>query len=644
MKTPSQKSTATGRKPTGRRNAGAPGSTGRAAAELEAITEMARAVGAAADAEDTYARITDAARRVLEFDRVVVARIEPGGRSLTCLFVSGDGEPATASGVTAPLKGTLAEAAIEAGTAVGAGLQRPKARAGGDASPAAIAAPLVFKGVSTGSVTFESSKTRRYSAQDIRFVERVATLLSGAMSNESLEQALEREGRERLVLSKIGEVMGSSLELDDVFEQFADEVKQLLPLDRITVSTIDGAQDTCTIMCVSGTYIPGLEPGEVLQLSTSLAGEVIERRRSLTLTDNGGQDASAGSHATPWEFGAGIRSILVAPLVSRNETIGILQIGSNKPDAYSTRDVILAERIGAQFAGSVANSQLYLQSLQLSEERDLRARADAENRELLRVNEEKNKFTSLVSHELRSPLTSMLAFADLLARNKEGNLTDRQAQWVDAVRRGGRTMNVLVDDLLNLSRIEAGTFKLERREFDARSTLKEQVESLTAVAESKDQTITASLPDEPCWVDADPDRFGQIISNLLSNASKYSPESSELGLEARTDGDRLHVTVRDRGIGISEEDQRQLFTAFFRAGNKETRAEKGTGLGLCITKSLVEMHGGQINVESKPGAGTTVSFNIRGVLPGPPNARDDTASFETDRERPAPNLADARAG
>jgi len=629
MKTSANKRAASRRPPTGERDASAARAVQRAAAEIEAVTEMARAMGLGVDAADRYGRITDAARKILAFDRVTIARLDSEGRTIASLFDLSK-EPSTADeGIGLPLDGTLAGAAIEAGSAV----------VDTDGQPSAISAPIVFRGVPAGAVTFESSRAGCYSQDDVPFVECVATLLAGAVGRENLEQALEKERRERLVLSKIGQVIGSSLELDDVFEEFADEVRRLLSVDRITVSSIDRAEDTRTIMCVSGVHVPGLEPGEVEQLSNSIAGEVGQNQRTAVLGAGGKQEPETRNATEAREFAAGIQSILVAPLVSRNEAIGILRIGSTRADAYSAADVTLAERIGAQIAGAIANSQLYFQSVQLSEERELRAQVDAENRELLRVNEEKSKFTSLVSHELRSPLTSMLAFADLLARNKEGTLTSRQMEFVEAVRRGGRAMNVLVDDLLNLSRIEAGTFKLERQEFDATGALQEHVRSFAPIAESKKQTVAVSLPEESNWVDADPDRFGQVISNLLSNASKYSPEESEIELDARTEGDRLHVAVRDHGIGISRADQRKLFTAFFRAGNKETRSEKGTGLGLCITKSLVEMHGGQISIESEPGTGTAVSFYIRGLLPGPSEARDDAGSLDGGAEGHAAQLA-----
>ena len=611
MTTSTSKRSATRRPPAGGRGARGAVSKKRAPAELDAITQIARILGSADPAQERYGRVAEAVRKVVSFDRLTVSKIDPGGRAATIIFrASGNGAvPQSDADTGKALDGTVTGGAVKIGMAT----------LRGD-GPSTIAAPLMAYGESAGAFTLDSPESERYSRDDLQFVERVAGLLAGSVATETLQQELEREGRERVALARIGQIVGSSVELDDVFEQFSDEVRKLLSADRITVSDIDAEAGTCTISCVSGTYIPGLEPGVEEPFDRSIAVDAVEQNRSVLFARKPGSKTAGAPAALAGEYAAGMQSVLVVPLTSRDRVIGALQISSTTRDAYSVGDGILAGKIGAQVAGAIANSQLYLESLQLAEERELRASLDAENRELLRVNEEKSKFTSLVSHELRSPLTSMLAFADLLARNKEGNLTERQLKMVHTLQRGGRTMNVLVDDLLNLSRIEAGTFKLERREFDAREALEEQLAGFVPILESKQQTLAMSLPEQPVWVDGDPDRFGQVVSNLVSNASKYSPEGRTVEVETRTEGDSFHVSVRDHGIGMNEEDQRQLFTAFFRASNEETRSEKGTGLGLCITKSLVEMHGGEMNVESEWGAGTTMGFYVRGLLDGPSEA------------------------
>ncbi len=257
----------------------------------------------------------------------------------------------------------------------------------------------------------------------------------------------------------------------------------------------------------------------------------------------------------------------------------------------------------------------------LARERQLRERVDENNRALHRANEAKGRFLSTVSHELKTPLTSMLAFTELMLDNPYREPTPQQEQQLRVIDRNGYRLNLLINDILDLSRIDAGTIKIEPTNFAARDLLEELVDSLIPLYDKRRQTLRALMPPDELWVNADRDRIAQVVSNLLSNASKYSPEGSTVQLTARGEGNRLWVTVRDYGIGISEEDQKDLFSAFFRADNLATRAAPGTGLGLVIAKSLVEMHGGEISIESQVGEGTSVTFYVHGLLPGPPDER-----------------------
>ena len=254
---------------------------------------------------------------------------------------------------------------------------------------------------------------------------------------------------------------------------------------------------------------------------------------------------------------------------------------------------------------------------QAEAERVLRMRLDAENRELLRVNETRSEFLSTVSHELKAPLTSILGFTDILARNRDGNLTSRQIGHLKVMRRSGDRLNTLIDDLLDVSRVDAGTLKLECSQFPVRELFNEIVETFAAMITERGQSLDTALPDEALWIEADRQRLAQVVTNLLSNASKYSSEGAHIELKTWREDDRLLLTVADNGIGISEEDQTRLFTPFFRADNDSTRSVAGTGLGLAITKSIVELHGGQIEVESELGARTTFRFQIPGIRSGP---------------------------
>jgi signal transduction histidine kinase len=246
----------------------------------------------------------------------------------------------------------------------------------------------------------------------------------------------------------------------------------------------------------------------------------------------------------------------------------------------------------------------------LSRERSLTNQLDVRNEELKATNDAKNRFLSVVTHELNTPLTSILAFADLLRRNRQGTLSERDVKQVEAISRSGQQMGLLIRDLLDLSRIESGTMTLETAEFDVRQSLSQVAETMVPIVRDRSQTLNTDLPHGEIVVAADRRRVEQVVTNLLSNASKYSTPGSRIWLDVEGDGESVRVRVRDEGIGISEDDRDRLFTPFYRAQNEETRRMPGTGLGLVICRQIAELHGGKLDISSVRGKGTTVEFTL----------------------------------
>jgi signal transduction histidine kinase len=239
---------------------------------------------------------------------------------------------------------------------------------------------------------------------------------------------------------------------------------------------------------------------------------------------------------------------------------------------------------------------------------------EAQNRELERVNEEKSKFLSTVSHELKTPLTSMLAFTDILKRDKDDHLSEQEMEHLTVIQRNGRRLSILIDDLVDVSKFDAGTLQISKNEFDVRELLDDIVQSFEPIMEGKAQDLRLTAPDGPILIYGDQARLAQVFTNLISNASKYSPEETAIIVEANIAGDRLGIAVSDSGQGISEEDQDKLFTPFFRVERDVESAIPGTGLGLAISRSIVELHSGEINVVSELGSGSRFWVSIPGVV------------------------------
>jgi signal transduction histidine kinase len=256
----------------------------------------------------------------------------------------------------------------------------------------------------------------------------------------------------------------------------------------------------------------------------------------------------------------------------------------------------------------------------LVRERGMSAQLDQQNAELQEANTAKSQFLSLVSHELKTPLTAIIAFAYSLRRKLEPSMEPREIRQFNALQKNGEHLKTLIEDLLDLSAAEAGKLKLEMAEFSAMEMLADTADAARVTYESRSQTLRLALSDDQRPILGDRGRLEQVMTNLLSNASKYSPEGSEVTLKAWFVEDQLHVGVKDQGMGISEEDQENLFTNFYRATNAVDSGVSGTGLGLVIVQSIVHGHGGSIRLESALGHGTTVfvSLPVSGVAAGEP--------------------------
>lgn len=222
----------------------------------------------------------------------------------------------------------------------------------------------------------------------------------------------------------------------------------------------------------------------------------------------------------------------------------------------------------------------------------------------------KSEFVAMVSHELRTPLTSIKGYVDMLLDGDAGPLANEHQELLRIVKSNADRLLLLINDLLDMSRIEAGKLSLHRTPLDLRPLIRQVAATLRPHLEAKRQRLTLDLPETPAGGSApliagDAARLHQILTNLLSNAIKYTPQNGEITIRLTTEPPWLCITVQDTGIGMTFEEQEHIFDRFYRARNRATRETGGTGLGLAITRSLVELHDGRITVESKPGQGST---------------------------------------
>jgi signal transduction histidine kinase len=298
-------------------------------------------------------------------------------------------------------------------------------------------------------------------------------------------------------------------------------------------------------------------------------------------------------------FLSGAQSQMVVPIRREAQVIGLIVLESRTPDSHPAAALTFLTRLSDHAAIAIANAQLYA--------------------EVQAANEAKSEFVSFVAHELKNPMTSIKGYSELLSKGAVGPITDMQANFLSTILSNVERMSTLVSDLNDNSKIEAGKLRLDFKAVELAEAVDEIVRSTKRQMDDKKQSASLKIPAKLPKIWADRTRLAQIITNLVSNANKYTPESGLVTIGAEKSANQwdpdgvaevVHIWVQDTGIGISLEDQKNIFQKFFRSEDSKAREAPGTGLGLNITKSLVEMMGGRIWFDSEYRQGTTFHFTV----------------------------------
>jgi signal transduction histidine kinase len=297
-------------------------------------------------------------------------------------------------------------------------------------------------------------------------------------------------------------------------------------------------------------------------------------------------------HATDEQAidGTATAAQLVVPILREGIVSGLIALESSEVNAFTSDDIAFVMRLADRAAVAIENARLY--------------------QVIAAANKAKSDFISVVTHELRLPMTSIKGYTDLVRKEMVGPLTDQQKNFLDVVRRNIDRMSVLISDLSDINRVESGRMKFELGEFDLKEVIGDVVGSLEEVIAGKNQKITLQIPEKIPEIYADKNRVSQILTNLVSNAHKYSEAGDSIWVSVGLDKGFVKVGVLDNGLGISPENQAKLFTQFFRAEDEKVREQTGWGLGLSIVKMMVEAQGGEIGFESVYREGSLFWFTL----------------------------------
>ncbi len=526
-------------------------------------------------------------------------------------------------------------------------------------------------------------------------------------------------------MAEIGRIVGSSPDIQNVYERFAVEARRLIPFDRIRTNLVDFAAQAYEVSYVEGLGVPERDLGDVLSLEGSFTNHVAESQEAMIVRMESEQHIPStlpGLHAP---FRAGVRCSIGAPVISGDRTAGVLILDSTEPDGFEQHHVELAQRIANQIAGAIVNSQLF----------SARQRAETEIRRLVRQNELilnsagegicgvdlhgattfvnpaaarmvgwtvdeligksqhdvvhhsrldgapypsehcpihatlndgqvhhvanevfwrrdherfpveyvstpirdengdlvgavitfrditerieidrlKDEFVSTLSHELRTPVTSIKGFLDLIIEDDSPGFTEEQRTFLEAAARNTQRLERLIGSLLDISRLEAGRLQINVMSFDFRVVVELTLDDMRADIDGKYLDVTVTGAADPSVVWADRNRTIQILANLMSNAIKYTLPRKSIKIEIDagvTEDGLLRVDVVDEGSGVPPDAVNRVFDKFYRVEGSGTGSATGTGIGLAISKVLVELQGGDIWVESELGKGSTFSFTL----------------------------------
>jgi len=422
------------------------------------------------------------------------------------------------------------------------------------------------------------------------FTSQAAVAIENARLYTMTDQALAARVEELSVMQRIDRELNASL---DVTRTMRITLDWAMRQSKATAGLVGMIEESGMRMMAFQGYNNELVPyyDSYIPLDLPAVQSAIDKGQLLCLYANGREQKLGLLQDT--------KTQIAVPIRREAKTIGVILLESIKSETYPEETLAFLSRLSDHATIAIANAQLYS--------------------EVEAANLAKSEFVSFVSHELKTPMTSIKGFSDLLAAGVVGPVNEAQSNFLTTIRSNVDRMSTLVSDLADVSRIEAGRLRLDFGAVLVSDVIDEVVRSIRAQIDEKKQTLNMQTLDDLPAMWGDRLRLIQILTNLVSNAYKYSPESSQISVTAEATQNQwdpsgapkvIHISVKDTGFGISEEDQKKIFQKFFRSEDQRVREAPGTGLGLNITKTLVEMQGGKIWFETEYRKGTTFHFTV----------------------------------
>ena len=459
-----------------------------------------------------------------------------------------------------------------------------------------LGVPMLREGQIVGAITVLRAEVGYFSDKQVDLLKTFASQAVIAIQNVRLfnetTEALEQQTATAEILQVIS---GSPTDVQPVFEAIMESAMRLFNSQISAVFRYDGQLVhlvgtrgwTAAAIEDSRRYYPGPPDPHMMSGRAILAARVLTQEDTLSDLSYDSSTAAVGS----W------RRMLAAPMLRDGASIGAIVVAWPDPGKTPDRHVNLLKTFADQAVIAIENVRLFHE-------------IQEKNLQLEIAGKHKSEFLANMSHELRTPLNAIIGFSEVLLERMFGEMNEKQEDYLKDIHSSGKHLLSLINDILDLAKVEAGRMELNLGRFDLPTAIDNALTLIRERAMRHSIALAAEVDPQLGELNADERKFKQILLNLLSNAVKFTPEGGSITVGARLLGDMAEIAVTDTGIGIAPEDQAAVFEEFKQVGTDYTRKAEGTGLGLALTRRLVELHGGAMRLESEPGKGSTFYFTL----------------------------------
>jgi len=467
-----------------------------------------------------------------------------------------------------------------------------------------LGVPMLRDGHAIGAIAVWRREVKPFTDKQIELLQTFADQAVIAVENVRLFKELEartgeltRSVDQLTALSEVGRAVSSTLDLGTVLTTIVSRAVQLSRLDGGVVFEYDGAAEEFVNRAATET---GGALAEARRATRIRKGDGMVGRTAITLEPAQVPDiAVLGAYDSPLRVNlieSGVRAILAVPMVREDRLIGCLVVSRNRPGDFPDEAVELLRTFATQSALAIQNARLFKE-------------IEDKSRQLEAASRHKSEFLANMSHELRTPLNAIIGFSEVLGERMFGALNEKQEEYLKDIHASGQHLLSLINDILDLSKIEAGRREMELTDFDLPATLDNALTLVRERAGRRGIALVLTVDERLAQVRADERKVRQVVLNLLSNAIKFTPEGGGIDVRAVPVDGMVEISVRDTGVGIAPEDQEAIFEEFRQVGTAAKKVE-GTGLGLALSRKFVDLHGGRIWVTSQVGTGSAFTFTI----------------------------------